>query len=188
MYSSLKQYYDVHPDIDSKLPKLLPSMLRFEDQSGKKSPKLRAKGGECRGIIGWLHEISEHYLDAACPEEACMLQGGERLKCMYTLLRSANWDAEAFDTQASQFLLLFGALEDHLAEAWPARSRKIFRVKPKGHLLTHLALSRVNPASHWCYRDEAFGHTLALLAKRRGGGGVGGLNRVYLEAGTRVLL
>ena len=39
----------------------------------------------------------------------------------------------------------------------------------KGHLLMHLALSRVNPASHWCYRDEAFGHTLALLAKRRGG-------------------
>ena len=44
MYQSLKAYYAVHPEIDSKLPKLLPTMLRFEDQSGKKkSPKLRRR-------------------------------------------------------------------------------------------------------------------------------------------------
>ncbi|OLP84276.1 hypothetical protein AK812_SmicGene34884 [Symbiodinium microadriaticum] len=39
----------------------------------------------------------------------------------------------------------------------------------QAHLLMELAVDDVNPSKHWTYRDESFGHSLALLARRRGG-------------------
>ena len=45
----------------------------------------------------------------------------------------------------------------------------MFRVKPKGNLFLKLARSGTNAAHTSKHRDESFGHTLALLARQRGG-------------------
>ena len=92
-----------------------------------------------------------------------MLQGCKHLQAMYACLSAANWDADKFLRAAQKFLLLMRTLESFFGEDI------LFRVKPKGHLLLELARSRTNPAHTWTYRDESFGHTLALLARRRGG-------------------
>ena len=166
LFASLQDYYRRHPSVDSRLPKLLPSMLRYEDKGKRKSPKLRAKGGEMMGLIDWILEVAEEHLDRFSLEEDCMLQGCRRLAALYQLLRTENWNAREFQKHSMEFVLCFGALEDHFAEQRPGT--KLFRVKPKAHLLQELALTGNNPSKQWTYRDEAFGHSLALLAKRRG--------------------
>ena len=134
----------------------------------RKSPKLRAKGGKMMELIDWILEVAEeHLMDRFSLEEDCVLQGCRRLAALYQLLRTENWNAREFQKHSMEFVLCFGALEDHFAEQRPGT--KLFRVKPKAHLLQELALTGNNPSKQWTFRDEAFGHSFALLAKRRGG-------------------
>ena len=74
-----------------------------------------------------------------------------------------SWNTEHFHDAAQRFLLLNGSLETHF------EADKLFRVKPKAHLLLELARQQSTPSATWTYRDESFGHTVATLAKRRGG-------------------
>ena len=167
IYQDLKDYYNRTPDCDSRLPKLTPTMLRFEDNGRRKTPKIRAKAGECRGMIPWLLDFAQRHLQETSAEEAAMLAGSRRLAAMYNLLRTATWNPQTFEAAAREFLLIFAALEESFQTIMPGC--KLFKVKPKGHLLLELSLTETNPSSRWTYRDEAFGHSLALLAKRRGG-------------------
>ena len=162
LFRDIQQFYKDNK-VQDRLPKLLPTMLRREVKGKKKVPKLRVKAGESRALAPCCLQLATQYMDASIPHESAMLQGCKHLQAMYACLSAANWDADKFLRAAQKFLLLMRTLESFFGEDI------LFRVKPKGHLLLELARSRTNPAHTWTYRDESFGHTLALLARRRGG-------------------
>ena len=74
-------------------------------------------------------------------------------------LSTAAWDKDVFRESSQKFLLFWGSLETYFEED------KLFSVKPKAHQLFELARAQVNPSKTWTYRDESYGHTLALLGK-----------------------
>ncbi|CAE7838507.1 unnamed protein product [Symbiodinium sp. CCMP2592] len=162
LYQDIKAYYD-RAGVQDRLPKLLPTMLREEDRGKIKSPKLRAKAGEARALVGAAMELATKYLSPAKPAEQTMLHGTEALQSIYACLSTAAWDKEVFRISSQKFLLLWGSLETYF------EVDKLFRVKPKAHQLFELARGEVNPSKTWTYRDESYGHTLALLGRRRGG-------------------
>ena len=162
IFSTIQAFYK-RTDAENRLPKLLPTMLRAEEKGKRKCPKLRAKAGEARSLVPCCLELARQYLDPADPAEHSMIQGCERLCDVYANLSSAVWNHEDFQNACKRFLMLFLALEKHFLET------KLFRVKPKAHQLVELGRDGSNPSLSWTYRDESFGHTLALLAKRRGG-------------------
>ena len=125
--------------------------------------KTRAKAGEARALVPCALELARKYLDPVISQEEAMLHAAEALNSMYTCLSSAAWDQAVFRDAAQRYLLLAGQLEAFFEED------KIFRVKPKAHQLVELARHDVNPSKIWTYRDESYGHTLALLGRRRGG-------------------
>ena len=162
LYQDIKAYYD-RTGVTDRLPKLLPTMLREEDRGKIKSPKLRAKAGEARALVGAALELATKYLSPANPAEEAMLRGTEALQSMYACLSTAAWDKDVCRVSSQKFLLFWESLETYFAQD------KIFRVKPKAHQLFELARAQVNPSKTWTYRDESYGHTLALLGRRRGG-------------------
>ncbi|CAE7546111.1 Lztr1 [Symbiodinium sp. CCMP2592] len=162
LYQDIKAHYD-RTGVQDRLPKLLPTMLREEDRGKIKSPKLRAKEGEARALVGAAMELATKYLSPAKPAEQAMLHGTEALQSIYACLSTAAWDKEVFRVSSQRFLLLWGSLETYF------EVDKLFRVKPKAHQLFELARGEVNPSKTWTYRDESYGHTLALLGRRRGG-------------------
>ena len=162
LFTDIQEYYNRVQATD-RLPKLLPTMLRDEDKGKAKAPKLRAKAGEARALVPCALELARKYLDPVISQEEAMLHAAEALNSMYTCLSSAAWDQAVFRDAAQRYLLLAGQLEAFFEED------KIFRVKPKAHQLVELARHDVNPSKIWTYRDESYGHTLALLGRRRGG-------------------
>jgi hypothetical protein len=166
IYAEMDEFYK-RTGADSRLPKLLPTMLRAEQNGKVKTPKLRCKAGESKCLVPWCLEMAVRHLDPASSVEATMIDACRRLNDMYSCLRTASWDSDCFEKASREFLLLFAALQEHFAADQPGR--KLFRLKPKAHMLMELALCKANPSQQWTYRDEAFGHSLALLAKRRGG-------------------
>ena len=83
LYQNIKAYYD---RVTDRLPKLLPTMLREKDRGKIKSPKLRAKAGEARALVGAALELATKYLSPANPAEEAMLRGTEALQSMYACL------------------------------------------------------------------------------------------------------
>ena len=131
-------------------------MLREETKNGRtKSPKLKAKAGEARALVAL--ELAVEYLDQAKLHEEAMLRGTEALHSMFACLSAAAWDKDVFRAAFQRFLLFWESLETYFLED------KIFKVKPKVHLLFELARGEVNPSKTWTYRDESYGQTLALL-------------------------
>ena len=47
--------------------------------------------------------------------------------------------------------------------------QKYYRAKPKLHAFMEISRSPVCPSKTWSYRDDSFGHSMSLFAKRRGG-------------------
>ena len=148
---------------ENRLPKLVPTMLRAELHGKLKSPKLRAKAGEARVLVPCAVQLAEKFLDTSVPAQNTMIHACHRLNSMYSCLSEHHWLPERFQQASREFLLLMSGLESHFEDL------KLFRIKPKAHLLMELAVDDVNPSKHWTYRDESFGHSLALLARRRGG-------------------
>ena len=160
LFAEIKKFYEAN-NSDSRLPKLVPGMLRAEQKGKLKSPKLRAKAGETRCLIPCQLLLAKKFLDASQPQEHTMILASEHLAAMYACLSA--WDPEAFARSSQKFLLLLAALETNFLQS------KMFRVKPKSHQIVELSRNGTNPICTWNYRDESFGHYLATLAKRRGG-------------------
>ena len=92
---NIKAYYD-RAGVTDRLPKLLPTMIREEDRGKIKSPKLRAKAGEARALVGAALELATKYSSPANPAEEAMLHGTEALQSMYACLSTAAWDKDVF--------------------------------------------------------------------------------------------
>ena len=162
IFKEISAYYKAN-DSENRLPKLVPTMLRAEERGKMKAPKLRAKAGEARTLVPCVMQIAEKFLDSSVPAQSTMIHASRRLNSMYECLSEGRWLPDLFMQASREFLLLMEGLESHFLDL------KLFRLKPKAHQLYELGLDRVNPTKHWTYRDESFGHSMALLARRRGG-------------------
>ena len=158
LFAEIKKFYEAN-NSDSRLPKLVPGMLRAEQKGKLKSPKLRAKAGETRCLIPCQLLLAKKFLDASQPQEHTMILASEHLAAMYACLSA--WDPEAFARSSQKFLLLLAALETNFLQS------KMFRVKPKSHQIVELSRNGTNPICTWNYRDESFGHYLATRKATR---------------------
>ena len=166
LYSDLEAFYQ-RTGCEDRLPKLLPTMLRAVEQGKAKPPKLRAKAGEARALVPYMIELANKYLDMSKEHEATMFRASEALQAIYNGLSTTTWDVHRFQENVQKFLLFMSSLEEYY------KADLLFRVKPKAHMLLECSRDETDegtsPALYWTYRDESFGHTLAILAARRGG-------------------
>ena len=132
-------------------------------QQPKKTPKLRGRAGEIRGVIPWALEASNRLLSDQVPLESTAKCAMGYLNQCYTNLSGAAYNADNMCEASRRFVLLYTALE-------AATEGKIFSLKSKVHLFMELTqLSRSNPSKTWYYRDEEFGGSVAQLSKKKGG-------------------
>lgn len=159
MFQEMQVYYKGREG-DSQLDNLTKLMLK----QPKKTPKLRGRAGEVRGLVGFGVEAAQTYLDASDQFESTAIQASLRMQSMYNNLSKGSFDPGSLRTQCRQFCLLFGALAETRPDTW--------RLKPKVHLLQELCEMQEqpsNPSLFWTYRDEDFGGTVAHISRRRGG-------------------
>lgn len=172
LFLLIKSYYDRHPEAPAQYNNLVPTMFR----QGKKGFKLRGKAAEIRGLVGFSHELATTHLSREDPLEATMIHGTSLLCTCYGFLAS-DADMTNFPSVARQFCILWRSLEEMHGNS------KLWKVKPKAHLLCELAeFTKDKPSKTWCYRDEEFGGTIANLARLRGG------KKSPLALGRNVLL
>lgn len=158
MFVDLQLYYRTH-NSENRLDNLTLSML----QQPKKTPKLRGRAGEIRGVIPWALEASNRLLSDQVPLESTAKCAMGYLNQCYTNLSGAAYNADNMCEASRRFVLLYTALE-------AATEGKIFSLKSKVHLFMELTqLSRSNPSKTWYYRDEEFGGSVAQLSKKKGG-------------------
>jgi hypothetical protein len=159
MFQEMQVYYKGREG-DSQLDNLTKLMLK----QPKKTPKLRGRAGEVRGLVDFGVEAAQTYLDASDQFESTAIQASLRMQSMYNNLSKGSFDPGSLRTQCRQFCLLFGALAETRPDTW--------RLKPKVHLLQELCEMQEqpsNPSLFWTYRDEDFGGTVAHISRRRGG-------------------
>lgn len=158
LFLDIRKWYKDN-GVQNRLPCLTPLMVRKKERA---PPKLRAKAAEARGLVGFALHIAQEKLDSGDVFENAIIEAARRLSRVYDCLSAANWDPATFSRAVQEFALLYVALEAQSPEP-------LWRVKPKLHPFLELARLAVNPAAHWTYRDEDFGGTVAILARRRGG-------------------
>ena len=159
MYLVMKEFYSRQSPRVTEYDTLVPTMLK----QPKQGPKLRGRGSEVRGLIGFGLEISERYLSSQDPVESTIKHAARMLSCIYNHLSRGSFDAPLLGVQARQFLGLYAALSGAHPDSL------LWRIRAKMHIWLHLCESGDNPADTWCYRDEDFGGAIAGLARRRGG-------------------
>ena len=90
------------------------------------------------------------------------------LNVMYRALSSDTiFREDTMREHCRKFCVLYSTLEQQ-HEGHP---QKLWRVKPKMHLMQELCemTEGINPARSWTYRDEDFGGSMAHSGKRKGG-------------------
>ncbi|CAE7817440.1 unnamed protein product [Symbiodinium sp. CCMP2592] len=157
LFGDIQNYYRRNLS-QSRMSTLTPLMLKGKN---KKWPKLRAKAGEARDLIGFAKECAERHMGNS-DFERTVRQTAKHLHSCYEFLSERHWDAEKFHKTVNKFAALFVELSKFPGQTY-------FRTKPKMHLLLELGRQKRRPSETWTYRDEGFGHVLSLHAKRRGG-------------------
>ncbi|CAE7267916.1 unnamed protein product [Symbiodinium sp. CCMP2592] len=160
MFAHIQAYY-AETAAESRLDNLTIGMIRAKSS---KSPKLKAKAGECRALVSWIAPACRDFLNPENPEHAAIAHAGRYLAQCYACLSEANFQQEKLAVACRKFLVIYCALESRCQDdcRW--------RFKPKMHIWQHLCEeSRDSPARFWVYRDEDFGGTLSHIATRRGG-------------------
>ena len=158
LFLQIQAYYTAHPEVPGRYDNLTLSMIK----TGKKGCKLKGKAAEVRGLVGFSKELAVRSLSRENPLEATMLEGTLLLSSCYDCL-SQSTPREGLAASCRKFCLLWKALEDR-------STGKLWRVKPKAHLLLELAEhTNDKPSDTWCYREEEFGGSLAQLSRIKGG-------------------
>lgn len=161
LFHLMLQFYN-RTGASDRYQTLIPTMLK----QPKKTPKLRGKGAEVRGLVKFGVELAEAFLDDNIPLEATAKQAAKLLSAMYDNLSHQHFNAQDMQDHARRFSLLQVALEDHSKRFGKPN---LWKVLPKLHMMLHLAESGSCPADAWTYRDEDFGGAVGHIARRRGG-------------------
>ena len=151
-------------DAEARLQSLTMGMIKKQ----KGSPKLRCSAAEARALVPFAQFAAEKYLSPDDEEELAGIEMSRHLNRLYsTLSEESIFRADLMRESCRKFCLLWTALESKYA----AEGKKIWRVKPKMHLLQELCeeTEGAAPSRSWCYRDEDFGGAAARLSRRRGG-------------------
>ena len=129
-------------------------------KSSTTPPKLTAGAAECRHLIPWLLQAAKECLNPNDAFEDTVIQAISCLSAMYDLL--SNYTRSEMRHAAGRLALLLAALRD-------ASEDPLWRMKPKVHLMLHLAENLHSPAETWTYRDEDYGGSAARSMRSRGG-------------------
>eukprot|EP00435_Cladocopium_sp_Y103_P064860 s649_g26.t1 len=132
--------------VQDKLNTLTETMIRKRRTI---PPKLTAGAAECRHLISWLLKAAKECLNPndAFEDTDTVIQAISCLSAMYDLL--SNYTRSEMRHAAGQLALLLATLRD-------ASEDPLWRMKPKMHLMLHLAENLHSPAETWTYRDEDY--------------------------------
>ena len=160
LYKQILQEYKNQGVSSDRLATLTETMIR---KNASSAPKLKAKGAETRKLIPVLVALCYQHLDLTnAVEQAAANCMSTLLEC-YRALDLQPYDGSVLQQCARRFALLYASLTEHFGDGFS------WRVKPKFHLLMHLAQSSTNPKEIWCYRDEDFGGAAAAMVRAKGG-------------------
>ena len=158
LYKRIQTYYRQH-----RTDSCYQDMTELMIKQPKKSPKLRGKAAEVRGLVPFGLQLAQELVVGTDTQSVTIRSCALHLSKAYDCLSAATFNPDHLETHVRQFCLLYVALE----AATP--NPKLWRVKPKLHLFAELGMARNRPALQWTYRDEDFGGTAAKTARRRGG-------------------
>jgi hypothetical protein len=155
----VKAYYSLHR-VDSQLETLTKQMIQ---KAPGQPPKLRARGAEARGLVGFIREQTAEKFSEDVPIEAAAKHAASCLHAMYANLSQDAFSHASLAENSRKFALLWQSLEK-------ATEDPFWRMKPKLHQMQELCEMSVHcPSKNWSYRDEDFGGFIASLVRIRGG-------------------
>ncbi len=134
----------------------------------EKGPELRAKGGECRGLIAFGVELSQEMDGKLKSTWSKSLHGSfSALLDGYQCMGHRPFDPSVCADSCRRFLMLYKSLRENAKDAWA------WLAKPKFHMVQELCEYMTeeigNPSNFWAYRDESFVGFIAEVGMSRGG-------------------
>ena len=165
LWQKLQRYYKDNKS-SNRFQDLTVPMVRKDYKS---TPKLKAKGGETRALLGFgvllaqeLHGLHDSVHTKMVLDLMMDLQG------IYKLMYKDFVPQEAARL-STQVAYTYTKLEDEAKRA----NKMAWRTKPKLHMMQELleyqSFELGNPRGFWEYQDEDFVGLIATLAIRRGG-------------------
>eukprot|EP00974_Lingulodinium_polyedra_P001267 121207-Lingulodinium_polyedra.AAC.1 len=137
----------------------------------RKSPKLRSKGAETRGLVPFGFECAmEMYDKKPTDHTQAVLQCISSLMDYYVFMNLEAWDFEVASGVCRKFCILYGALAN---EARVDGQDLTWKITPKMHMFQEMveyqSRTQGNPKLVWTYPDEDFVGWIAEIAGTRGG-------------------
>jgi len=165
LWTAIRQHYNAH-----KTPNQLQALTMEMVKRPGKTPKLKAKGGETRGLVPFGLELACQLQEKQnSPYHDTLVKLMARLLDLYMLTSCVDWQPEVAGKSCREFLLLYSSL-NRLAQD---QGIDLWRIKPKFHLMQELfefqGTHKGNPRFFWCYRDESFVGLIGTIAHPRGG-------------------
>ncbi|CAE7392404.1 unnamed protein product, partial [Symbiodinium sp. KB8] len=108
LFVHIREYYKQH-SVQDQLGALTLLMIRKPN----KSPKLRSKAGEARGLVGWVKEACDQFLRGfgeSSEEDTCRIAASHLYAC-YNNLSQESFNPELLSHHCREFLKLYVALE-----------------------------------------------------------------------------
>ena len=136
-----------------------------------KPPKVRTKGAECRSLLPFALEISQHMADSLeTLHYKTIFRCASSLMNFYLSFEMEPFDASFTEESCRTFCTLLSALAK---EAEDGGDDMCWRLKPKVHMMQELGEYQVHilgsPRFFWNYKDEDFVGFVAQLANTAGG-------------------
>ena len=153
----------------SQLDGLTPEMVR----QNKKGPKLRSKGGECRGLIAFGFQLAVRMQEADdCEFTRTILRMMSCLLSFYQMVDLEVYPQADAARQTRKCCLFYKSLSDEAISDYGTDTKR-WTLSPKFHLWVELAEYQGrelgSPRLCWAYRDECFVGWASQLATSRGG-------------------
>ena len=162
----LKEHHK-HSSPPRSLQNLMVEMLKQQ----VKPPKLRAKGAETRGVVGFAAECAQKmHANSPTVRNTTVLKCVSALLDFFVTLNLPSWRPDLAKNACYNVCNMYKALSD---ESIGKGHDEFWRMKPKLHLFQELveyqAQDLGNPRFYWNYVDEDFVGRVAKLAMPRGG-------------------
>ena len=164
LWRDIQQYY-----IDNKVTDRLAALTPKRIKQNGQGPHLSGTAACVRALVPYTRQLAAKMASVVdCPANRCVAEAAKNLKLCYDGLSSTTvFSEQLMKDHGKQFLLQYAAL--HKLTRAANENSKRYHIVPKFHLFLHLIETLGNPALRWTYRDEAFGGTLARMARRRAG-------------------